>query len=94
MAVDAFEQMHEAFVLYPVYATVAEQVTTSQARDADPQSVFGAAMAADPERLIALLYGHGHGDSIKEAGELLGTVLEMCALGRRPRYGLELGIVI
>lgn len=84
--------IREVFYLWPVWADLVEYVSMDHPREADPQSVFGAACALDRDRLVARLYGGGHGDSIEEAAELLELILELAQAGRRPRYGREVGL--
>jgi hypothetical protein len=39
---------------------------------------------------VALLYGHGHGEDLEDAEEMLLRLLAFAEAGKRPRYGVEL----
>jgi hypothetical protein len=82
--------LYEAFALYPAWGALCDYLTTSPAQTAEPHDVYGAALAAEYPRLVALLYGHGHGEDLQDAEETLLCLLALAAEGRRPRYGAEL----
>lgn len=84
--------LHESFVLWPAWCELVQQVSTSDPRDADPQSVYGAAMAIDHDRMAALLYGEQIADTMAEAADLLDDVLLMAQSGVRPKFALEVGL--
>lgn len=88
--------LREVFILWGAWGTLAEYLTTRDIdpRTVDPHDVYGRACAADRDRLIALLYAHGHGDSMLEAEEILGEVLALAVEGRRPRFGNEVGLAL
>jgi hypothetical protein len=82
--------LFEALELWPAWGVLCAHLTTSPAQTADPRSVYGAALAASYPRLVALLYGHGHGEDLQDAEQTLLCLLAFAAEGRRPRYGAEL----
>jgi hypothetical protein len=86
--------LHELFVRWPAWQTLAGYLTVhgTHPGDADPRAVFDRAAECESERLVALLYGHGHGDSLVEAARILGDLLFDAFAGRRPRFGVEMGI--
>lgn len=84
--------LHEALVLWPAWTVIVGEVSRSDPREADPQSVYGSACAAEIDRLVALLYGRGVGDSLDDAARVLGEVMGMAAGGRRPKFGHEMGL--
>jgi hypothetical protein len=84
--------LHEMFVLWPAWSSLVEYVSCQHPRDADPQSVYGAAMACDHDRLAALLYAHQIGDTLQEATDVLDDLLLMAQSGVRPRFGREMGL--
>lgn len=81
---------YEMLELWPAWGVLCEFLSTTHARDADPRSVYGAALAASYPRLVALLYGNGHGEDLEDAEQTLLCLLALAAEGRRPRYGAEL----
>jgi hypothetical protein len=83
--------LHEMFVLWPAWQTIVEYVSREDARTVEPQSVYGAACAADQDRLAARLYAHAHADSVDDGRDLLADLLLMARDGVRPRYGREMG---
>lgn len=84
---DAF--LYEAFSLWPAWGVLCEHLTLANPRDADPHSVYGSMLAAEYDRLVALLYGHGHGETLEDAEQTLLCLLALASDGRRPRYGAE-----
>ena len=84
--------LREMFIYWPAWDVLVGYVSQDHPRDACPQSVYGAAMAIDPDRLAALLYGHQVGESLEDAGEILADLLLMARDGARPRFGAEMGL--
>jgi hypothetical protein len=84
--------LHEMLVLWPAWDTLVHHVSTDHPRDACPQSVYGAAMACEHDRLAALLYGSQVGDTLQEATDVLDDLLLMAQSGVRPRFGAEMGL--
>jgi hypothetical protein len=82
--------LYEAFELWPAWGVLCEHLTTLARATADPRSVYASALAAEYPRLVALLYGHGHGEDLEDAEQTLLCLLALAAEGRRPRYGAEL----
>lgn len=86
--------LREVFILFGAWGTLAEHLATrdDDPRTVDPHDIYGRACTADRDRLIALLYGHGHGESMLDAEDILGEVLALAVQGRRPRFGREVGL--
>jgi hypothetical protein len=84
--------LREMFVYWPAWDVLVQHVSRDHPRDACPHSVYGAAMAADHDRLAALLYGHHVGDTLQEATDVLDDLLLMARDGTRPRFGAEMGL--
>lgn len=84
--------LREWLVLWTAWQEVTSYVSTSHPATADPQSVYGAALGVDRDRLSALLYGHMVGSTFEDAERILDEVLAMAMDGRRPRSATELGI--
>jgi hypothetical protein len=90
--VDFKAALHEMFVLWPAWDTLVSHVSSQHPREACPHSVYGAAMAADHDRLAALLYGHQVGETLQDATNVLDDLLLMARDGARPRFGAEMGL--
>lgn len=85
--------IHESLRLGMAWEQLVATLTISRdPRTADPQSLYGAARAADHDRLVALLYGNQIGDSLDQAAAVLEEVLAMAREGRRPRGAAECGL--
>jgi hypothetical protein len=84
--------LRECFVYWPAWDVLVQHVSSSHPRDADPHSVYGAALACDHGRLAALLYGNQVGDTLREATDVLDDLLLMAQSGVRPRFGAEMGL--
>jgi hypothetical protein len=83
----------EFLVLWPAWQEIVENVTlNTDPRTVEPQRVFGAACGCDQDRLAALLFGRMVGDTLDEAHDILREILAMARDGRRPRFGIELGL--
>jgi hypothetical protein len=86
------DPLREMFSLWGVWQELVSFLSTDRARACDPHTLFGIACSIEPDRLAALIYGHGIGQDLDEATELLEEVLDMAREGRRPRCGVELGL--
>jgi hypothetical protein len=84
--------LREMLVYWPAWDVLVQYVSSSHPRDADPQSVYGAALACEQDRLAALLYGNQVGATLTEAADVLDDLLLMAQSGVRPRFGRELGL--
>jgi hypothetical protein len=82
--------LYEVLELLPAWETLCERLSTEPAQTADPRSVYTSALAAEYPRLVALLYGNGHGEDLEDAEQTLLCLLALAAEGRRARYGAEL----
>lgn len=84
----------ETLMLWPAWEILAAQFGTKHPAVADPHEIFECACAAGHDRLVALIYGHGIGETALESEDVVDEVLAMARDGRRPRDGSALGLVM
>jgi hypothetical protein len=84
--------LREAFLYWPAWDVLVQHVSRDRPRDACPQSVYGALMACEHDRLSALLYGNQIGETLQEATDVLDDLLLMAKDGTRPRFLVEMGL--
>jgi hypothetical protein len=84
--------LREMFVYWPAWDALVSYLSKDHPRDVCPQSIYGAAMANEHDRLAALLYGHQVGATLQEATDVLDDLLLMAKDGARPRFGAEMGL--
>jgi hypothetical protein len=84
------EPLHEVLVLWPAYDVLARYVSRDPAAT-DPQSLHGA-IAAIGDRADALLYAHGHAETLEACTEIVNDVLIKLRHGERPRSGKDFGL--
>lgn len=84
--------LYEVLELAPAWTVLVGYLAHPGAkpREVDARSVYESALDVDYSRLVALLYAHGHGDSLDDAEQTLLCLLALASEGRRPRYGREL----
>jgi len=88
-AANAFREM---LTQWPAWERVVGQVSREHPAVADPQAIYGAAVAVGRERLSALLFAHQCGDTLAESEQILEELLDLAEVGLRPRTGTELGL--
>lgn len=84
---------YELFCLWPTWKVIVREVCQPglDPEAADPQSVYGAACAADCGRLAACVYADDIAIDIDDARFLLDEVLDMTRDGFRPMSWREAG---
>lgn len=84
--------LYEVLELAPAWTVLVGYLAQPGAkpRDVDARSVYESALDVDYSRLVALLYAHGHGDSLDDSEQALLCLLALASEGKRPRYGVEL----
>lgn len=85
--------LHELFDRWPAWETLVKPFIAPGEHPADiePRAVFALAAECETARLVARMYGDGHGATIDEAGAILADLLAGAFAGNRPKFGAELG---
>lgn len=91
--------LEEVFVQWAAWQTLVDHLMPNgtDARDVRPSLVADAIAELEADRLrrlAHLLVGHGHVDSLEEALLLLGRLWGKAMIGRRPRFGAEVGLTL
>lgn len=88
--------LREVFELWPAWQTVVEHILL----DADPKTVPPAEVEAALgdlngralKRLAHRMVADAHAETLGEAVTMLGELWGMAMVGRRPRFGAEVGL--
>jgi hypothetical protein len=89
--------LHEVLDCWPAWQMLTGYVMLpdADARTVDPCEVEQALAGLDSERrsrLLFLLVGYRHADSLREAADLLLELRRLAITGRRPRFAVEAGL--
>lgn len=94
LSTEAEDLLNEVFFRWSAWDSLATFLTVpgTDIRTVDPREVAANADGADISRLAALLYAHGAGETMVDAGRLTFSLIDEARQGRRPRFPAEIGL--